>query len=511
MATYFVNKSGNNTTGSSWANAYTTMAACIARPPAAGDTIFVGDDHTESQATTYSWTFPGGVLTAPYYIACVDHTVASPGFADLRQGVSGAGAFTSTGNTTLLLYGNFYMYGLYFMLGTGAAGTSAQLNASANTLQVYEKCYVGFGHTGASIAILLNGAGAFTRLIDCTFKLGAASQIVQPRNSRALRCNIDTVAGVQPTQIITLASGRSFFEDCNFINCTSATFVAGNPGGQVGYVQFKRCRLPNIPLASTTSSTATESYIIDTVQCDTGSVIYRNDRSMIPGTLTTNAVAARVTGAVDSGNPVSWKITTITTVTWYNPFYTNPIVVWNDNVTTPVSITVEGIADPRDFPTTLPKNDEIWIEANYHGNSNVVGKTISGTKANPWDTASVVLLTASTEDWTAAVPTLARATAYANGSLVKVASNPGRIFVATTGGTSHATTEPAGFATAVDGGVAAGGIVDGSSIWRAMWRFKQTITTPAAPNYEGYIYVTVKVGKGSIAQSIYIDPFVTLS
>jgi hypothetical protein len=78
------------------------------------------------------------------------------------------------------------------------------------------------------------------------------------------------------------------------------------------------------------------------------------------------------------------------------------------------------------------------------------------------------------------------------------------LFVCTTAGTS-ASSEPGGYASAVDGGT----VTDGGATFKAMWRFKQTITTGTI-GMAGLITVYPKVAKASL-NGIYIDPMITLS
>ena len=81
-----------------------------------------------------------------------------------------------------------------------------------------------------------------------------------------------------------------------------------------------------------------------------------------------------------------------------------------------------------------------------------------------------------------------------------VASNPGRVFFCTQAGTSNGT-EPAGYATAVDGG----SVTDNGAVFRAGWRFSFSVNvTSPNPQIAGYGYVHVYVGKISV--TCYIDP-----
>jgi hypothetical protein len=78
------------------------------------------------------------------------------------------------------------------------------------------------------------------------------------------------------------------------------------------------------------------------------------------------------------------------------------------------------------------------------------------------------------------------------------------LFVCTIAGTS-ASSEPGGYATAIDGGT----VTDGGATFKAMWRFKQTVATGTV-RLAGLITVYPNVGKASL-NGIYIDPMITLS
>ena len=112
-------------------------------------------------------------------------------------------------------------------------------------------------------------------------------------------------------------------------------------------------------------------------------------------------------------------------------------------------------------------------------------------------------LTASSAAWDCATAR-ANSTAYSVGNTIKVSSNTGRLFVCTTAGTS-ASSLPGGYATAIDGDT----ITDGGATFKAMWRFKQTITTGTI-RWAGLITAYPKVAKASL-NGIYLDPLVTLS
>ena len=88
----------------------------------------------------------------------------------------------------------------------------------------------------------------------------------------------------------------------------------------------------------------------------------------------------------------------------------------------------------------------------------------------------------------------------------KVASNPGRIFFVTAQTGASASSEPAGFASAVDGG----SVTDGGVTWRAAMRFKMAVTLSSPqPQMAGLMAAYPKVAKASAAY--YLDGKCALS
>ena len=144
------------------------------------------------------------------------------------------------------------------------------------------------------------------------------------------------------------------------------------------------------------------------------------------------------------------------------------------------------------------------MELSYMGSSATPVATFnSGTKADYLATGAN--LTASTTAWDSLLTARANTTAYVLGDRIKLASNSGRVFICTTAGTSSGS-EPAGYATAVDGGA----VTDNTATFTAAVRFKQAITLSSPqPAMKGPIYAQVKVAKAS--GIYYINPKLALS
>jgi hypothetical protein len=152
----------------------------------------------------------------------------------------------------------------------------------------------------------------------------------------------------------------------------------------------------------------------------------------------------------------------------------------------------------------MPTDAQCWLDISYLGASGSPLGSYKTTQAASF-LATPANQTADTSGWDGGASARANTTAYSVGDVIKLASNPGRIFFCTTAGTT-AGSEPGGYASAVDGD----SITDNTAVFRAGWRFKiaKTLTGPQ-PNKVGNIYVTFIMGAASL--QIYFDPKPVLS
>lgn len=505
MASYFVSSAsgaGGAGDGSSWANAYLTVSAALARPIAAGDTLLIGDDHSETGTTSLTLSFPGTV-SAPNYLLVVDHTKSSPGPADLKIGAAGAGSIVRTTAGNIQMVGFIWVYGLYLNVGLGGSTASQILNLSVNgRVAYYERCTLGVSGTGTGNNMVVS-AGTYADFRNCTFSfVNSANQGLAFPNASAkfIGCTF-TFSGTQPTNLFPANDGQyATFEGCDF-SAFSGTIVGINAAVYANKFIFKDCKMASGTPLSASGGVVNGQNQIWSIVSDSIASNTRNELYDYNATLTT-ALAVVRTGGASMGTAYAWKIVTTANMSWHHHFKTMAIAIWNTLTGAAVNVTLEGIADPRDF-AALPNNDDIWFDVEALQNSAApVGGYISGTKASPL--ASNSALSASTAAWDSAATARANSTAYSAGDIYKAASNPGRLFLCTTAGTS-AGSEPGGIATAVDGG----SVTDGTATFKAMWRFKQTITTGTI-QFAGFISVYPKVGKASL-NGIYLDPVATLS
>jgi hypothetical protein len=142
---------------------------------------------------------------------------------------------------------------------------------------------------------------------------------------------------------------------------------------------------------------------------------------------------------------------------------------------------------------------KIWGEFNVLTDANSPIESFQSTRTSFLDSTA---LQTSTEAWDAGLPARANSTARSTGYLQKVASNPGRVFRVSVGGTSAAS-EPAAYATAVDGDVFA----DGTSTITVCRRVKFEVTATPARKGAAFFWFQMQLPS---AEVVYIDPKLTV-
>ena len=259
----------------------------------------------------------------------------------------------------------------------------------------------------------------------------------------------------------------------------------------VGPIVVKDCKLNS----GVTMGTGAIGQTTDIIRSDsTGN--YRMERHSDWGDETTNTAVVRTGGASDGVTPVAHQIKTGSNLWWWEPFQAIPITIWNGVIATNRDVTIYGVVNAA----AVPNNNDAWIDVEYLGASgSPLGSVATSATANVLTTGSA-LTADSTSAWDSAATARANSHAYVVGNVIKLASNPGRIFFCTTAGTS-AGSEPGGYASAVDGG----SVTDGGATFRAGCRFSISVTLSAPqPAQVGYLTVQPKFAKAST--TYLIDP-----
>lgn len=483
----------------SWTAPFARVDATISAS-VADDTIFVSSDHAETQSTASTI---GGLSTRN--LISVNRTGASlpPTSTDILSGAS----IATTGASTITL-GSFYARGITFSAGSGSSLASITTVGSTATPTLLENCALILNNTSASSLITsTTGFRSELQLINTTITFGAAGQGVQmlQQGNFVWRDTASAVLGTAPTSLFSSSGGN---RTCSILqvegvdlSAITGTLVAAS--SIAGNVSLSNCRLAS-GVALTSGIVASLLSWVRVHNCDdsTSSRNYRFFEQYKHGDVRQETALYRSGGATDGVIAMSHRHQITATPNWSRHLVGNWVGKrWNTTGAS-VTLTMELIC----FLAAAAKDNEIWIDVDALTTAGyplaACLKTAAADILQPGAS-----LTASTENWASGITARANSTTYAVGDLRKVASNSGRVFVCTTGGTSSGS-EPAGFATAVDGGA----VTDGTAVWRAGYRHK--ITKAFTPQMKGMVrarlHVNIPTSANSQVASVYLDPKLTI-
>jgi hypothetical protein len=340
----------------------------------AGNTVYVGDNHAESQGATLI-SSPGG-STLPSKILCHNHSGSYPP-SSLVTGavVATAGAF----NISLTLGGTFYIYGVAFRSGVGAAAAASLTLQTGNGWVVLDNCLLECASTGSSTMTIGGGSVGVCLLNNTQMKFGNVADVVNfttngtwvwQNTAPAIASGSST-----PTTLLQPQGGQVLFEALDLSALTGT--VVGTGSGSNFNVSLKDCKLNASATFSTPGATGVT---IQLIRCDSGATGYKSARYQYDGVETTETSITRVGGASDpTGQAQSRKIVTTANSQWLRPFKAEPYAIWNPTTGANVTVTVYGTVNAG----ALPNNDDIWLEIEYLGSAtSPLGTMVTTTKAS---------------------------------------------------------------------------------------------------------------------------------
>lgn len=469
-------------------------------------TIFLADNSAETMSTR---TTINATQTALFSFLSVDHTASVPptgvlaGAAINNTNGSGGGNIAVGGNGTAFQY----WAGVTFEYS--GASTTAQITfgGASDTYIYLDGCTLKLsGSTNTQIRFGDAGGNdnALYELNNTTCYFTAVGQTIAVCGCRLNWRNTPSALGGSsvPTTVLSVAFTQYVLLDIQGVDFSAAgsgKTILSIAATAAGCARFKDCKFGSSATLDTTIGTA-RYFFVDYTRCDSAGTNYNDQRSSNEATETTETVIVRTNGASNGTTQLSKKFVTGTASMWVKPHIGTPIAIWNTVLSTNRNVEMYGIVNAA----AVPNNDEFWFDVEYLGSaSSPMGSFAGGTKASAL-TANAAL-TADTSAWDSLVSSRQNSHAYVTPNAIKVASNPGRVFFCTTGGTT-AGSEPGGYASAVDGGT----VTDGSAVFRAGCRFSQTITLSSPqPAQVGYIYSYPKAAK--VSTTYYLDPSPALS
>jgi hypothetical protein len=387
MATYFLwSGAGGAGTGADWTNAFTTYTAALAAATASGDIIKVHKTHQDTISASITYTHQNHIS-----VICVDKDASD------APSEMGASYWIGHNSTTypIAINGAFrvYLYGITFRVA-GASAASLALNNSDGGHFEYENCLFWFDNTSAAAitrGVLIGNTetNAFTRWKNCTLRYNAGTVNNMKVSGRFVMegGSLSSAGGATATFIEPVMS-RAGLTEANIVGADLSHFgsanLLGNATGIPARANFSQCKLGSgyVMLATQTllNRSSAEIYVFDCFggTADDASEHGRFAYANAMGSIVSDDVIKLSAGAAGQ----SWKITTTGYCSYYTPFETPWISLYNTG-TSAIEPYLEFLRN-NDSTSSTYDNDEVWID--------VMAKTTADSTASTLYTDRMALL-----------------------------------------------------------------------------------------------------------------------
>ena len=346
---------------------------------ASGNTVYVGDNHAETQASAITMS-PASALLAK--ILCHNRSGSyPPTVGDITTGAT----ITATGVSVLTFaaQGSFYFYGVSFVGNSGVTlGPSAV--GQVQNWYYFDSC--AFKVIAATAPIVVGATSTAWGVVtwnNCVVNFSVTSNLIIPSFSQFVWQNtgqILSVGSVVPTILLGSNSSNQRFNNVvlNSLDLSQITASLFGPAqASIGTLVVQDCKLNAAMTVTTPINTGMN---VQMIRSDSAGTSYKSTRYNYEGTETTETSIVRTGGAVDpTGQAQSRKIVTSANAQWLRPFRAEPMAIWNPTTGANVTATVYGTVNAG----ALPNNDDIWLECEYLGSAtDPLGKIVTTTKAS---------------------------------------------------------------------------------------------------------------------------------
>jgi hypothetical protein len=373
MAIYYVRSTSTGANnGSSWANAFTTLAAALA-VAAAADVIYVSQAHAETLGGVITLNFPG---SPGLQVICADDSSEPPTATATTGSISVLG-----GSGALQLNGCSYIYGLTFNGATTTSNSNTVVlgaTATLDTALFLEACRFATNTSwvgGTAVGVYM-GPGPISNTLrtcnlllrNCTFKFASTLHGIFPRSAvvHIEGGGLDS-SGESPAALfrcVNANNGRCSltWQGGDLTHCGSS-LMSTDDGAESTTIDLLHCKVPSG--ASLQTGTLTPGGPTITLDIsDSAATNYRYERVSFAGTVRTETAVFRADGALNGSTPYSIRLGGSAVCSPSAPLKTPRISYWNAVVGEPVTVTVEILTDG----VTLT-DAECWVDVFYMGTS----------------------------------------------------------------------------------------------------------------------------------------------
>lgn len=381
--------------GSTWALAKATLSGAAAID-AAGDTIYVSNNHAESSASAQTIAL-AGTAASPVRVICGNDGAEPP------TAVATTATVTTTVGSDITISGSCFIHGVTFNIGSGN-NLARLILATDGSAYIFNECGIVFVNTNVTSRLVLGSSNVsstecYVSLKNCTLKFGSTSQGLHVNKCRFEMIGGSIASGGSTPSSLILAAVDTVhvtIKDFDFSNFgTTFNFLASALSVN-GRVDIINCKLPASWSGGVVAGAPTmPGFRASMYNCDSGSQNYRLWIETYAGSIKSETTLVRTGGASDGTTSLSWKLTTTANANEYvAPLITDDMAVWIDT-TGSKNITVDILHDS----TTALTDAEVWLEIDYLGSSaQPLGTPASDKRATVLTTAADQ--TTSSATWT---------------------------------------------------------------------------------------------------------------
>lgn len=340
--------------GSTWADAYTTLVAALAGV-AAGDTIYVSDNHAESTAAAATFTSPG-TAASPCLIICSDDATEPP----TARATTGTIATTGT-NAHMNFAGFAYVYGLSFSAGTSGF-TNMPFVSAAPWEWIFEDSFLQLNSSGGALQVGLSSNQTEDEqrlvLINTPLLCGGTGNNILCRTRMEWRNTPSAIQTTAPTTLFssTIIPAQFLGVGLDLSLMGSGKNIVDVSGNAPARFLFDGCKLGASVSRTTGSIPSAGGAEVEFNNCDSGATNYKKYRQTYQGTFQDEIVIVRTGGATNGTTPFSRKLTSTANVKFFSPLVSE-FQFWNETLSA-ITITVPILTDN----VTLT-DKEVWLEA----------------------------------------------------------------------------------------------------------------------------------------------------
>lgn len=398
MANIFVRSTDGSDAdnGSTWALAKAKLSGATAID-AAGDTIYVSDNHSDTTAGAVTLSL-AGTFASPVRVLCVDDAGDPSGPTTLAT----TGAVAATGANAISISGVGYIYGLTFTAGSGTSSANVNIGTGDLDYIFAEQCTFICDGTGTSSRVLCgsttSGTEARVHWRNCSVRFDGTDQALATAHCKFTWEGGALLSGgaALPAQVLKLQADQAdvVISGVDFSAGDAAMNLVFGSSLAAGTVIFRNCKLPTswsgVPASPTAANVRVEMW-----NCDATDTNYRMWITDYFGNVKTETVIVRTGGASDGDTPISWKLTTDADAEYPMMVLRSPEIVVRHTTTGSKTATIEIVHDS----VTALTDAEVWLEVMYLGTSGFpLGVWASDAKADVL--ASAASQTTSTVAWT---------------------------------------------------------------------------------------------------------------